>query len=132
MKKKFYILSANNFREPLKEIADWAEEQFHLFAFPQDKIWIPSLCLEEVVTNIILHGIQKFPAEIDVEIQCSSLNEIEIKVIDSGVYFDIQSHIAKRRENQIGGAGIPLIRSLMQIKQAQVSGKNWTQLFLKF
>ena len=132
MKKKFVVSSVDNFRIALKEIALWAESEFKISSIPKDKIWIPALCLEEVIANIILHGLQNFPAEITVEIQNPSEREINLTVVDSGQYFDIKSHIAQRKQDQVGGGGIPLIRSLMKIDQTRLEGHNITRMSYRF
>ena len=132
MQKKFIVTSSEGFRASLKEIANWSDKELSHLSIPSDKKWIPSLCLEEVVTNIILHGIEHFPSEILIDISLQTEGLLKLSIVDTGKFFDILSHISVRKENQVGGGGIPLIRSLMNIEQKCEKGHNFTILYLKF
>jgi len=130
-------------KNSLPEIAN-VTEKFEIFAeeneLSQRIIYDISLCLDELITNIISYGFDD-DAEYIIEIQFQ-LTEKEIKLvfIDHGVEFDpVQKkdpiHLEHSvEERPIGGLGIYLVKKLMDImKYQRVKDKNILTLtkFLK-
>jgi len=130
-------------KNSLPEIAH-VTEKFEIFAEENDLsqriIYDISLCLDELITNIISYGFHD-KAEHTIEIQFH-LKEHEIKLvfIDDGIEFDPElkedpAHLQHSvEERPIGGLGIYLVKKLMDIiKYKRVEDKNILTLtkFLK-
>ena len=130
-------------KNSLPEIAH-VTEKFEIFAeennLSQRIIYDISLCLDELITNIISYGF-KDEAKHIIEIQFH-LKEHEIKLIfiDDGIAFDPELkedpvHLKHSvEERPIGGLGIYLVKKLMDIiKYKRVEDKNILTLtkFLK-
>ena len=130
-------------KNSLPEIAH-VTEKFEIFAkenkLTQRIIYDISLCLDEIITNIVSYGFED-DAEYIIEIQFQ-LTEKEIKLvfIDYGIKFDpVQKddpiHLKHSvEERPIGGLGIYLVKKLMDITEyKRVKDKNILTLtkFLK-
>jgi len=130
-------------KNSLPEIAH-VIEKFELFAEENSLsgriIYDISLCLDELITNIISYGFQD-KAKHTIEVQFH-LKEHEIKLvfIDDGVEFNPELkedpvHLKHSvEERPIGGLGIYLVKKLMDIiKYRRVEDKNILTLtkFLK-
>ena len=130
-------------KNSLPEIAH-VTEKFEIFAeensLSRRIIYDISLCLDELITNIISYGF-KDEAKHIIEIQFH-LKEHEIKLIfiDDGIAFDPELkedpvHLKHSvEERPIGGLGIYLVKKLMDIiKYKRVEDKNILTLtkFLK-
>ena len=137
---KSLIVHINN---SLPEIAH-VTEKFEIFAednsLSRRIIYDISLCLDEIITNIVSYGFDD-DAEHIIEIQFHlKENEIKLIFIDDGIEFDPElkedpvhlKHSVKERP--IGGLGIYLVKKLMDIiKYRRVEDKNILTLtkFLK-
>ena len=130
-------------KNSLPEIAR-VTEKFEIFAeeneLSQRIIYDISLCLDELITNIVSYGFDDDSEHI-IEIQFQ-LTEKEIKLIfiDDGIEFDPEQkedpfHLKHSvEERPIGGLGIYLVKKLMDIiKYQRVEDKNILTLtkFLK-
>ena len=127
----------------LPEIAR-VTEKYEIFAeennLSQRIIYDISLCLDEIITNIISYGFDDDDEHI-IEIQFHLKdNEIELVFIDDGIEFDPELkedpvHLKHSvEERPIGGLGIYLVKKLMDvIKYKRVQDKNILKLtkFLK-
>ena len=97
--------------------------------FGDEDILDTQLAVEEAVTNIILHGYEKTPGEISVQIRATR-GMVEIQLEDTAPPFDPLSlpepDIAGEIEDRkIGGLGIFLIRQVMDdIVYRYEDGKN--------
>ncbi len=96
------------------------------------------LVLEELVVNIIHHGIaqQEEPA---IDIYCSLNSEIfTLEIVDTGHAFNPLAHKTDDpdlpfEEREIGGMGLRLVREIMDsITYQYKNGKNSLQLTRKF
>ena len=103
--------------ESLQEINPWIEQIWKAHHLPEPRRFDISLCLYEVVANIIMYGYDH-PAGHHIHISLSvSGNRAQIIVEDDGKRFNpldypevvLPSSIS---EAPIGGHGIPLIRRL--------------------
>ncbi len=108
------------------EIASWCHAQ----ALPEEVEFQIDLVLDELVSNVIRHGLKDDHEHvIDVSLSCQG-DELIIEVVDDGVPFnpldspipDINKPIEERR---IGGLGIHLVRQIMDnLAYERREGKN--------
>ncbi len=131
MKKKFVLENSTLKKNYLKDILQWFEKSISsVFPFYSNQ-WVPLLCFEEFITNIFLYSNLPFPSAIFVEIVFVN-NKLIVTIKDEGQFYDINSHLSKTAENQIGGCGIRLIKSYMIVQQASNEKNNITKLILSF
>ena len=130
MRKEFIIPNQESSQEVMKTILTWAGTLIENSPMQKNRRWIPLLCFEELITNIFRYGKLTYPSIINATIEIQKEGKVRLFIQDQGQFFDIKKHIVKRTANQIGGGGIPLIKSLMQIKQHHEDGFNCTELIL--
>lgn len=121
-------------KNDLKEIST-ITEKFENFAddnqLSQRIIYDISLCLDELITNIISYGFEdKKTHEIEVKFELHE-KELKLILIDDGKAFDPTTkedpeHLQHQVEDRpIGGLGIYLVKKLMDIvKYKRVNDKN--------
>lgn len=131
MKKKFILKNPTDKKNYLKFILDWFEKSISLVLPVNTNLWIPLLCFEEFITNIFMYSNLPFPSNIEVEIVFKK-NQLLIITQDEGEFYDINAHLSKTTENQIGGCGIRLIKSYMLVQQSAYERINITKLILFF
>jgi anti-sigma regulatory factor (Ser/Thr protein kinase) len=128
MKKYFLISSPNEQIQFLKSILDWVDEIISTVEIPEGRKWIPMLCIEEYVTNLLKYANLQFPSKVGIEIiHHFETRLLELIIEDHGAFFAIESHPIRRKKGQIGGGGIPLIKSLVQIYQERIEDCNYTK-----
>jgi anti-sigma regulatory factor (Ser/Thr protein kinase) len=111
----------------VQEVAAWC----HRLALPEDSEFEIDLVLDELVSNVIRHGLKDSKEHfIDVNVSCDG-HDLILQVEDDGVPFnpldsptpDINQPIEERG---IGGLGIHLVRQIMdQLSYERRGGKNY-------
>jgi len=111
----------------VQEVAAWC----HRLALPEDSEFEIDLVLDELVSNVIRHGLKDSKEHfIDVNVSCDG-HDLILQVEDDGVPFnpldsptpDINKPIEERG---IGGLGIHLVRQIMdQLSYERRGGKNY-------
>ena len=111
----------------VQEVATWC----HRLALPEDIEFEIDLVLDELVSNVIRHGLKDSKEHfIDVNLSCDE-QDLILEVEDDGVPFnpldsptpDINKPIEERR---IGGLGIHLVRQIMDhLTYERCGGKNY-------
>ena len=105
------------------------EKAMGVYGFSAEEILDTRLAIEEVITNIIIHGYKKAGGEIHLSCRFTG-NRIEIEIADSAPRFDplsipepeLEGDIDERK---IGGLGMYLVRQLMdEISYRYENGKN--------
>ena len=84
------------------------------------------LAVEEAFINIISYAYNKKPLPVIVEVSCDG-KIVEITLIDEGPYFNLLEYpITESKKNGEGGAGIILIRNLIdEIIYHRIDDKNY-------
>ncbi len=126
MKREFLINTEQEGFNVLKLMLEWAEKTILLMPLNRDKKWAPLLCIEEYLTNILRYGQLNYPSILTIEIEMIQPNQLRILLVDSGQFFDLMKSTVRKDHDRIGGGGIPLIRSLMRVKQFHQDQKNYT------
>lgn len=105
------------------------EEGMDAYGFAPEEVLDTQLAVEEVITNIIVHGYRRPGGEIHLSCRFTG-NKIEIRITDAAPRFDplsipepdLDADIDDRR---IGGLGIYLVRQVMDtIAYRYENGKN--------
>ena len=114
-----------------QEIASWCKMQ----SLPEEIEYEIDLVLDELVSNVIRHGLKDDKAHIiEVNLRCDQ-HDLILEVEDDGMAFnpldsptpDINKPIEERR---IGGLGIHLVRQIMDtLAYERREGKNY--MFMK-
>jgi serine/threonine-protein kinase RsbW len=105
------------------------EGAMNAYGFSAEEVLDTQLAVEEVITNIILHGYEKSGGEIHLTCRFTD-NRIRIQVADSAPQFDPLSIPDPDLEGdmddrKIGGLGIFLLRQVMDdISYRYENGKN--------
>jgi serine/threonine-protein kinase RsbW len=103
--------------ENIPAVSARLEEAMHAYGFSAEEILDTQLAVEEVITNIIVHGYKKPGGGIRLSCQ-GSPDLVRIRVADSAPRFDplsipepeLEGDVDERR---IGGLGIYLVRQVM-------------------
>lgn len=103
--------------EEIPGVSARLEEAMNACGFSAEEVLDTQLAVEEVITNIILHGYEKKGGEIHLSCHFED-SRIRIRVADSAPQFDplsipepeLEGDIDERR---IGGLGIYLVRQVM-------------------
>lgn len=89
------------------------------------------VCVEEVLTNILRHGIRGIPeSEMEMHVNLNA-GEIEIQVVDDGPAFDPVAYPAPNvdlavDQRSVGGLGIHFVRNLMdRVSYKRLNDRNW-------
>lgn len=97
-----------------------------------------SLCLEEAVVNICNYAYPEHPdGEIEISIIMEGMNDLMIRIIDSGIPFDISAHedpdiSSNVSERKLGGLGIFFIKKMMdEIKYERKDNQNILTMILR-
>lgn len=103
-------------------------EQYHL---PDDAVFMIGLSLDELVTNIVVHGGNRDPKAQEIVLRLSSNStQVKAELEDDGIAFnpletptlDLNASLSER---DIGGMGIHLARSFMDdITYSRVGCRN--------
>jgi len=105
------------------------EDTMEAYGFSPEEILDTQLAVEEVITNVIVHGYKKTGHEIHLSCRFTG-DHIEINVADSAPRFDplsipepeLDADIDERR---IGGLGIYLVRQVMDtVSYRYENGRN--------
>lgn len=136
MKESLSLLIKNDLGEigrMSEEVASWCQRQ----AFPQEVEFQIDLVLDELVSNVIRHGLKDDKEHIILVNLARENHELMLEVEDDGVPFnpldnpppDITKPIEERR---IGGLGIHLVRQIMDTLEYQRrEGKNYLSMTKK-
>jgi len=115
-------------------VAAWARDQ----GFGEDILLAMRLCVEELVTNLVMHGLTDRPPG-----QCFGLAATaepgwaRVTLIDDGARFDVSAVAEPGRQDsleaaRIGGRGIRLMRGFTErLEWRWVDGRNHTTLVFK-
>lgn len=115
--------------EKIPSVSLRLEKAMGVYGFSAEEILDTRLAVEEVITNIIIHGYKKMGYEIHLSCRFTG-NRIEIEIADSAPPFDpfsipepeLDTDIDERR---IGGLGIYLVRHVMdEISYRYENGRN--------
>lgn len=110
-----------NYKLPsrIEEISKLSELINRTFSLNHDLAYLVNLCLEELITNIIWHGLKgRGDSEIEVTIDLSP-SRLQIVLVDQAPPYDPFSRAAKPNvdaaldERNLGGLGVYLVRKLM-------------------
>ena len=105
------------------------EDAMEAYGFSPEEILDTQLAVEEVITNVIVHGYKKTGHEIHLSCRFTG-DRIEIKVADSAPQFDplsipepeLDGDVDERR---IGGLGIYLVRQVIDtVSYRYENGRN--------
>ncbi|WP_197046913.1 ATP-binding protein [Paucibacter sp. KBW04] len=114
----------------VEEIAPLAEAVSRALAQRPDLAFAVNLCLEELITNIIQHGLQGAPDRF-IHIRMSRSDEwLEIKLKDDAPPFDPfeqapePSLDAEVEERPMGGLGVHLVKNMMDDVRAFYDGSG--------
>jgi len=122
-----YQYKINSVIEEIAPIIDNLEEKWQAREIDAKTIFALRLCLEEAITNAVLHGNQNNPGAI-VTIDCVMLDKaVEITVSDEGKGFDytlvadptLEQNISKAR-----GRGLFIIKNFMDSVEFADNGKT--------
>jgi anti-sigma regulatory factor (Ser/Thr protein kinase) len=130
MKKQFVIDDAQTALDHFSKMRLWLESNIKSVGFPDEKAWIPSLCFEEYLTNLLKYGNVCFPTVVTLQIIIKS-DQFMLHIEDQGEYFDIKSHLGHYQKEEIGGVGLLIIKSLMKVEQKKSISCNSTVLSLE-
>lgn len=121
----------------LKEIEKLANAVSEVLPERQDLAFFANLCLEELITNIILHGL-KGAADRFIHVQISISNEwLEILLKDDAPRFDPFMQAPRPNldldinERPIGGLGVHMVKKLMDDVHAYYDGTGNLIVLLK-
>ena len=86
--------------------------------FPPQRVMEIELAVEEALANICLYAYPTSDGEVEVRCMQDGTRRFSIELIDAGIPFDMLARPAPDfmvdvAQRQIGGLGIPLIRTLM-------------------
>jgi serine/threonine-protein kinase RsbW len=115
--------------EEIPVVSARLEGAMNAYGFTAEEVLDTQLAVEEVITNIILHGYEKPGGEIHLSCRFAD-NGIRIRVADSAPQFDPLSIPDPDLEGdmddrKIGGLGIFLLRQVMDdISYRYENGKN--------
>lgn len=104
----FYLyLQGERFKDIITYSIYWESEDLK-------ECFVPRLCIEPVVENAVIHGLEPKGAEgkIEVSVRKSSEDVIEIVVEDNGVGFDV-NHIDDKKDNVNPRVGVMNIQRLI-------------------
>lgn len=118
----------------LEEIEKLADEVNRVLPDP-DLAFAVNLCLEELISNTILHGLNG-AADQFIHVQISASNEwLEILLRDTAPQFNPFMQAPKPnlglgiQERPIGGLGVHMVKTLMDVVHASYDGTgNWIVL----
>jgi anti-sigma regulatory factor (Ser/Thr protein kinase) len=120
------------------DVADWVNEWSTACGFDDETNFAMRLCVEELATNIIMHGLGNDLAGHTIEVTLDAEHgRPRIVMLDDGIAFDTAAAIDLGREGTIesatfGGRGIRLVRALSErIEWQRVDGRNQTTLVFK-
>ena len=127
------VLQLVNALPELERAAQWLELQIETFGVPPIVVGKLQVALDEVVSNIINHGLQEAPeGSRTIELRLRRRpGEVELEIVDDGPSFDPTSQTPTHRHDehgvrQIGGAGLPFVRGLMdEIRYLRQDGANY-------
>lgn len=104
--------------DQLHSMLAWIREQVVQMEFDRSKLHQIELASEEVLVNIIHHGYQGLPEQIEIQVDAFPDRHIEIGFRDSGLPFNpMEEHLSDLtsdlEDREVGGLGIHFIRKLM-------------------
>ena len=112
----------------LEAIGTLADEVDTALADYQDYIFPVNLCLDELITNTITHGLKGAPEHI-IQIKISATESfLEIQIIDDAPPFDPFINTAQPdltatvEDREIGGLGIYFVKKFMSEYQSSFDG----------
>ena len=128
MDQSFEITIGSDIAE-IPAILALLEAAMHAHGFKIDDILDTQLAVEEVITNIIVHGYKKAGGEIIISCWINPSN-LEVRIMDSAPRFDPLSIPNPKldgaiEERKIGGLGVHLVREVMdKVVYQYENGKN--------
>ena len=128
MDQSFEITIGSDIAE-IPAILALLEAAMHAHGFKIDDILDTQLAVEEVITNIIVHGYKKAGGEIIISFRINPSN-LEVRIMDSSPRFDPLSIPNPKldgaiEERKIGGLGVHLVREVMdKVVYQYENGKN--------
>ena len=113
--------------DQLHEMLAWIREQVVQVKFDRTQLHQIELASEEVLVNIIHHGYQGRPEQIEIQVDAFQDSHVEICVRDSGPPFNpmeesLSDLTSDLEDREIGGLGIHFIRKLMDEVRYQREG----------
>jgi anti-sigma regulatory factor (Ser/Thr protein kinase) len=129
MKKEFSLKENESQGVFLNETLQFSENALIDLLKDKSLVGKPLLCIEEVVTNIVNHSPKAHHGRVIIEIKLLPVHTLVIEIKDQGEPFDISKFFKRKKEGEIGGVGILLIRSIMDIEYQYVDG--WNCVLLK-
>lgn len=112
--------------ESVSRLWDWLEAQAAPLDRGPDAMHALRLCAEEIATNIVLHA---FPGRTDgtFRVRLDVAGEMRVSFEDEGIPFDPTGHApppapASIAEAEIGGLGLPLVRSFVRAMRYRREG----------
>jgi len=112
----------------IPEVSDRLEEAMSGCGFSPEEILDTQLAVEEVITNVIVHGYKKSSGEIHISCRITK-NIAEIEIADTAPPFDplslpepdLAGDVSNRK---IGGLGVFLVRQVMDDVHYRREGKK--------
>jgi serine/threonine-protein kinase RsbW len=123
---RFASLHLEGRLEELSRLSVWTEEQTHALALLPSVAQRLDLCLTELVTNVLTHGIANTPMSVELHKAGDALTAV---IEDQGIAFDpttaeLPSLATTLAETPIGGLGIRLVRKLADALQYERNGET--------
>ena len=128
MKKEFSLNNDASKQNFLNETLQFSENALLNLLKHESLVAKPLLCIEEVITNIVNHSPKAQQGTVTIEIVLLKEHTLFIEIKDQGEKFDVSKFFKIKKENEIGGVGILLIRSLMDIEYQYTDGWNIVRL----
>ncbi len=120
------------------DAADWIEAWATAGGFDDDAKFAMRLCVDELVTNLMTHGLPDGRLDRSFElIADGDQGKARVMMIDDGIAFDVTGASDPGREDTIeaatvGGRGIRLIRAFAErLEWRRIDGRNETTLVFK-
>jgi serine/threonine-protein kinase RsbW len=120
--------------QQLAMIRRFVEDQAHAFAVEQPAVYDLVLAVNEMATNIIVHGYRGAAGEIEIEMRRAS-DAIEIVLRDQAPSFDptrapVPDITRPLRQRPLGGMGVHVTRQMMDDMRHRVPPAGGNELIL--
>lgn len=130
------IIEKNAIAENIEEMSNLSEAALRKFNMPEDRLQELLMALDEVITNIVIHGYSGRGGALKIIIQ-GEKDHVSVELVDNGIKFDPTKSPEPDldvpiEERKIGGMGVPLVRKFTdELRYRHVDGENHFVLIKK-